>query len=70
MDWPAIALYVTVILALTESYNNIQILSFSVLLTAITFAQLFKAYSAFNNDGLAMSPRLVDYLEDNGYFNR
>ena len=30
----------------------------------VTFAQLFKAYSAFNNDGLAMSPRLVDYLED------
>lgn len=30
----------------------------------ITFAQLFKAYSAFNNDGLAMSPRLVNYLED------
>jgi len=30
----------------------------------ITFAQLFKAYSAFNNDGLAMTPRLVNYLED------
>ena len=30
----------------------------------ITFAQLFKAYSAFNNDGIAVTPRLVDYLED------
>jgi len=30
----------------------------------ITFAQLFKAYSAFNNDGVAVTPRLVDYLED------
>lgn len=30
----------------------------------ITFAQLFKAYSAFNNDGLAMTPRIVDYLQD------
>lgn len=30
----------------------------------VTFAQLIKAYSAFNNDGLAMTPRLVDYLED------
>ncbi len=30
----------------------------------ITFAQLMKAYSAFNNDGLAMSPRIVDYLQD------
>jgi len=30
----------------------------------VTFAQLFKAYSAFNNDGLAMTPRIVDYLED------
>jgi len=29
----------------------------------VTFAQLLKAYSAFNNDGLAMTPRLVDYLE-------
>ena len=29
-----------------------------------TFAQLFKAYSAFNNDGVAVTPRLVDYLED------
>ena len=29
-----------------------------------TFAQLFKAYSAFNNDGIAVTPRLVDYLED------
>jgi len=46
VDWPAIALYVTVILALTESYNNIQILSFSVLLTAITFAQLLATLAA------------------------
>ncbi len=30
----------------------------------ITFAQLMKAYSAFNNDGLAVTPRLVDYLQD------
>ncbi|SFV50803.1 Cell division protein FtsI [Peptidoglycan synthetase] [hydrothermal vent metagenome] len=31
----------------------------------VTFAQLFKAYSAFNNEGLAVTPRLVDYLQDN-----
>ena len=30
----------------------------------ITFAQLIKAYSAFNNDGLAVTPRIVDYLQD------
>lgn len=30
----------------------------------VTFAQLFKAYSAFNNDGEAVTPRLVNYLED------
>lgn len=30
----------------------------------VTFAQLFKAYSAFNNNGLAMTPRIVDYLQD------
>ncbi|WP_373033495.1 peptidoglycan D,D-transpeptidase FtsI family protein [Sulfurovum sp.] len=30
----------------------------------VTFTQLMKAYSAFNNDGLAMTPRLVDYLQD------
>ena len=29
-----------------------------------TFAQLFKAYSAFNNDGIAVTPKIVDYLED------
>jgi len=29
----------------------------------VTFAQLFKAYSAFNNDGIAVTPRIVDYLE-------
>ena len=30
----------------------------------VTFTQMLKAYSAFNNDGLAMTPRLVDYLQD------
>jgi cell division protein FtsI (penicillin-binding protein 3) len=30
----------------------------------VTFAQLFKAYSAFNNDGVAVTPRLVSYLRD------
>ncbi|MEA1880077.1 MAG: penicillin-binding protein 2 [Campylobacterota bacterium] len=30
-----------------------------------TFAQLLKAYSAFNNDGVAMTPRIVSYLGDN-----
>ncbi len=30
----------------------------------ITFAQLFKAYSAFNNDGIAVTPRIVNYLQD------
>ena len=30
----------------------------------VTFAQLFKAYSAFNNDGVAVTPRIVSYLED------
>ncbi len=30
----------------------------------VTFAQLFKAYSAFNNDGVAVTPRIADYLED------
>ena len=30
----------------------------------VTFAQLFKAYSAFNNNGIAVTPRIVDYLED------
>jgi len=30
----------------------------------VTFAQLFKAYSAFNNDGIAVTPRIVDYLGD------
>jgi cell division protein FtsI (penicillin-binding protein 3) len=30
----------------------------------VTFAQLFKAYSAFNNDGVAVTPRIVDYLKD------
>lgn len=30
----------------------------------VTFAQLLKAYSAFNNDGIAMTPRIVSYLGD------
>jgi cell division protein FtsI (penicillin-binding protein 3) len=30
----------------------------------VTFAQLFKAYSAFNNGGIAVTPRIVDYLQD------
>jgi len=30
----------------------------------ITFAQLLKAYSAFNNDGKAVTPRIVNYLAD------
>jgi len=30
----------------------------------VTFSQLFKAYSAFNNDGVAVTPRLVNHLED------
>ncbi len=29
----------------------------------INFAQLLKAYSAFNNNGKAMTPRIADYLE-------
>ena len=30
----------------------------------VTFAQLFKAYSAFNNDGITVTPHIVNYLED------
>jgi len=30
----------------------------------VTFTQLFKAYSAFNNDGTAVTPRIVNYLQD------
>ena len=30
----------------------------------VTFAQLLKAYSAFNNDGIAVTPRILDYVED------
>lgn len=30
----------------------------------VTFMQLLKAYSAFNNDGIAITPRIVDYLQD------
>lgn len=30
----------------------------------VTFAQLFKAYSAFNNGGIAVTPRIVSYLEN------
>jgi cell division protein FtsI (penicillin-binding protein 3) len=29
----------------------------------VTFTQLLKAYSAFNNNGLAMTPKIVDYLK-------
>ncbi len=29
-----------------------------------TFAQMLKAYSAFNNDGKAMTPRIIDYFKD------
>ena len=29
----------------------------------VTFAQLFKAYAAFNNGGMIVTPRIVDYLE-------
>ncbi len=29
-----------------------------------TFAQLLKAYSAFNNDGIAVTPRILDYMVD------
>jgi cell division protein FtsI (penicillin-binding protein 3) len=31
----------------------------------VTFAQLFKAYSTFNNDGVAVTPRIIDYFSDN-----
>jgi cell division protein FtsI (penicillin-binding protein 3) len=30
----------------------------------VTFAQLFKAYAAFNNGGIAVTPRIVNYLEN------
>ena len=29
-----------------------------------TFAQMLKAYSAFNNNGKAMTPRIIDYFEN------
>ena len=29
-----------------------------------TFAQMLKAYSAFNNGGKAMTPRIIDYFQD------
>ncbi|HFS82387.1 MAG TPA: hypothetical protein ENK71_00310 [Epsilonproteobacteria bacterium] len=36
-----------------------------------TFAQMLKAYSAFNNDGKAMTPRIIDYFQDkNGKIDR
>jgi len=31
----------------------------------VNFMQLVKAYSAFNNDGVAVTPKIVDYLSDN-----
>ncbi len=30
----------------------------------VTFAQLFKAYAAFNNGGIAVTPRIVSYLQN------
>ena len=30
----------------------------------VTFAQLFKAYAAFNNGGMIITPRIVNYLEN------
>ena len=30
----------------------------------VTFAQMLKAYSAFNNDGIAVTPRILDYVTD------
>ena len=30
----------------------------------VTHTQLMKAYSAFNNDGIAVTPRIVNYLQD------
>jgi len=33
----------------------------------VNFMQLIKAYSAFNNDGIAVTPKIVDYLSDNHY---
>jgi len=32
---------------------------------SVTFIQLLKAYSAFNNDGIAMTPQIIDYFKDN-----
>jgi membrane carboxypeptidase/penicillin-binding protein len=29
-----------------------------------TFAQILKAYSAFNNDGTMVTPRIIDYYTD------
>jgi len=29
-----------------------------------TFTQLWKAYSSFNNEGVAVTPRIIDYLQD------
>ena len=31
----------------------------------VNFIQLLKAYSAFNNNGVAITPKIVDYLSDN-----
>jgi len=47
----AIAAYVIVILTLTEPHDNIQILFFSVLLTAITFTHPFGYPSCCGNTG-------------------
>jgi len=31
----------------------------------VNFAQLLRAYSAFNNEGIMVTPQIVDYLQDN-----
>jgi len=31
----------------------------------VNFMQMVKAYSAFNNDGIAVTPKIVDYISDN-----
>jgi len=31
----------------------------------VTFMQILKAYGSFNNDGLAMTPQIIDYMKDN-----
>jgi len=31
---------------------------------SVTFMQIFKAYGSFNNDGIAMTPQIIDYMKD------